>query len=98
MRGSIASHSQNTCLALRSLVRAFIQLEVGDLEVLEKAFMQDLSVRARAREPGGDRGLMIAENPFGSRNIQRIARALTALGQRGEKGFSDDTKGYCVEQ
>jgi hypothetical protein len=43
---------------------------MGDLEVTEAAFVQGLSVLASARQPGGDGGLTVAEDPFGGRSIQ----------------------------
>ena len=44
----------------------FVQLEMGDLQVLEAARMEDLSVPACASEPRSDGGLTVAEDPFGS--------------------------------
>ncbi len=55
----------------------FIQLEVRELEMGEKALVQRLSVLACAREPGGDGGLPVAEDPFGRRSVQ-------SFGQRRE--------------
>ena len=42
----------------------FVQLQVRELEVAEIVLVQCLSVLASAREPGRDRGLSKAEDPF----------------------------------
>jgi hypothetical protein len=45
----------------------FVQLEVREVQVAETALMEKLSVPACAREPRGDSGLSVAEDPRGSR-------------------------------
>jgi hypothetical protein len=54
-----------------------IQLEIGKLEVTENVFVQGLCVLASARQPDGDGGLPVAEDPFGRRWVQ-------PFGQRSE--------------
>jgi hypothetical protein len=48
----------------------FVQLEVRKPEGAKEALVSRLSVRARARQPRGDGGLSIAENPRGRRWVQ----------------------------
>src|SRR5215472_3347842 len=55
----------------------FVQLEVREVQVAETALMKKLSVPACAREPRGDSGLSIAEDPRGSRWVE-------PFGQRGQ--------------
>src|SRR5215469_11933965 len=47
-----------------------IQLQVREMEVAEEAYVQGLCMRASASEPGGDSGLTIAEDPFGSGRVE----------------------------
>ncbi len=54
-----------------------VQLQVRKVEVTEAVLVQGLCMFPCAREPGGDRGLSVAEDPLGSRKIQ-------PFGQRGE--------------
>jgi hypothetical protein len=48
----------------------FVQLYVREPEVAEVALVQDPSVLASARQPGGDGGLTVAEDTFGGGSIQ----------------------------
>jgi hypothetical protein len=43
----------------------FVQLQVRELEVAERVRVQRLRVLARTRQPGGDRGLTVAEDALG---------------------------------
>jgi hypothetical protein len=72
----------------------FVQLQVWEVQMAEEAFVQGLSVRARARQPGGDGRLPVAEDPFGGGNIQSTSRALSAPLRPAERGFSDG-RGEC---
>ncbi len=47
-----------------------IQLQVWEMEVAEEVYVQGLCMRASASEPGGDSGLTIAEDPFGSGRVE----------------------------
>ena len=53
----------------------FVQLEVGDLQGVESALVQGLSVLASAGQPGEDGGLSIAEDPLGSGSVQPFGEA-----------------------
>jgi hypothetical protein len=64
-----------------------IQLEIGKLEVTENVFVQGLSVRALASQPGGDGGLSIAEDPLGSRRIQSFSQRREHHGNLLRRGF-----------
>ena len=66
----MASHIQSTCFELRSLVRSLVQLKVREPEMAEGAPVQDLSMLASARQPRGDRGLTVAEDPLGGGRVQ----------------------------
>jgi hypothetical protein len=48
----------------------FVQLEIGKLEMTEKVLVEGVSVLPSAGQPGGDRRLMVAEDPFCRRSIQ----------------------------
>src|SRR5947209_7308970 len=48
----------------------FVQLKVREPEMAEGALVQDLSMRALARQPRGDRGLTGAEDPRGLGRVQ----------------------------
>ncbi len=52
----------------------FVQLEVGDLQGVEAALVQGLSVLASAGQPRRDSGLSVAEDPFGSGSIQSFGQ------------------------
>ena len=65
MQGSMASQRKTHVLRAAQSGTQFIQLEVRELEMGEDALMQGLCMPASAREPGGDGGLPLAENPFG---------------------------------
>ena len=54
----------------------FVQLEIRKLEVAEKVLVEALSVLPCAGQPGGDSGLSVAEDTFGSEDL--------AFGQRRE--------------
>ena len=92
VRGSMASHSQSTCVAHAEPGAQFVQLQVRELEVAEEALVQSLSVLACAGEPGGDGGLTVAEDPFGGGRIQPFGQRRSAPWRSAEKGFSDGTR------
>jgi hypothetical protein len=48
----------------------FVQLQVREVKMAEGALVQGLCVLSSSGKPGGDGGLSIAEDPFGSRKIQ----------------------------
>jgi hypothetical protein len=48
----------------------FVQLQVREVQVAEAALMEELSVPARTGEPGRDRGLSVAKNPFSRPRIE----------------------------
>jgi hypothetical protein len=44
----------------------FVQLQMWELEVAERVFVQRLRVQASTRQPGGECGLTVAEDALGS--------------------------------
>jgi hypothetical protein len=56
----------------------FVQLQVRKVQVAEAALMEKLSVPASTREPGGDRGLSVAEDPFSCGRIQPFGQCMTS--------------------
>ena|SRR5216683_4409268 len=48
----------------------FVQLEIRKLEVAEKVLVEALSVLPSAGQPGDDRGLTVAEDPFSGGWVQ----------------------------
>ena len=48
----------------------FVQLQVWELEMAKGALVQGVCVLSSSRQPSGDSGLLVAEDPFGSRKIQ----------------------------
>src|SRR5258706_3294941 len=58
-----------------------------EVEVAEDTFMQGLSVRARARQPGGDGRLSGAEDAFGRRWVQPFGQCSQHHGDVIGKGF-----------
>src|SRR5258706_6653664 len=58
-----------------------------EVEVAEDTFMQGLSVRARARQPGGDGRLSGAEDAFGRRWVQPFGQCSQHHGDVIGRGF-----------
>jgi hypothetical protein len=77
----MASQSQSTRLRAAQPGAQFIQLQMREPEMGKEAFVQGLSVRARAHQPRHDRRLTVAEDaqglgsvqPFGQREIRTTA-------------------------
>jgi hypothetical protein len=65
----------------------FVQLEVREVELAEKAFVQSVRVYTCASEPGGDSGLTIAEDPFGGGRIQPFGQSREHHGDLLRGGF-----------
>ncbi len=53
----------------------------------EEALVQGLRVRARTRQPGGDRGLTIAEDPFCRGSVQPFGQRSEHHGDLPGRGF-----------
>ena len=65
----------------------FVQLEVREVEIAEEALVQGLSVLACTSKPGGDGGLTVAEDPFGSRRVQPFGQRREHHGDLVGRGF-----------
>ncbi len=52
----------------------FVQLQMREVQGAQAALIEGLSVRALAREPGGDGGLPVAENPFSHGRVQSFGQ------------------------
>jgi hypothetical protein len=65
----------------------FVQLQVREMQVTEAALVQALSVLACAREPGGDGGLPVAEDPFGGGSVQPFGQCRQHDGDLLGRGF-----------
>src|SRR5262245_36931631 len=65
----------------------FVQLEMRDVEAAEAVLMEELSVPACAREPGGDGSLTIAENPFCGGRVQPFRQRREHHGDLLRRGF-----------
>src|SRR5713226_10347979 len=65
----------------------FVQLEIRKLEVAEKVLVEALSVLPSAGQPGDDRGLTVAEDPFGSGRIQSFGQRSQHHGDVMGRGF-----------
>ena len=76
----------------------FVQLHVREVQVAEAALMEELSVLARAGQPGDDGGLTGAEDPRGRREGPALRPAQTAPWRPSGKEFSGDTRGCCAWQ
>ena len=87
VQGSMASHSQSTCVAQRSRVRSSSNWRCGSCRCAEEVLVQGLSMLASARQPGGDGGLPKAEDPLGSRRIQPFGQRREHHGDLLGRGF-----------
>jgi hypothetical protein len=77
VQGSMASHSQSTCVEQRNLVRISSNCRCGRCRLWkDRSWKSSACLPARVRK-AGDGGLTGAEDPFGSRKIQ-------PFGQRSE--------------
>jgi hypothetical protein len=65
----------------------FVQLEVWKAEMAEEVFVQDLRVLASACQPGGDRRLTGAEDPFGRGQVQPFGQRRQHHGDLLRGGF-----------
>jgi hypothetical protein len=52
----------------------FIQLQMREPEMAEEAFVQGLCMFKSASQPGGDGGLSVAEDTFGSGRVQPFSQ------------------------
>jgi hypothetical protein len=52
----------------------FVQLQMREVEMVEEALVQGVRMLASTGEPGGNGGLPVAEDPFGSRRIQPFSQ------------------------
>src|SRR6266700_6627662 len=66
----------------------------------EGALVQDLCVRARTRQPGGDSRLPVAEDPFSSRRIQPFGQRREHHGDLPGRGFQtvQGSVALCTER
>ncbi len=64
-------------------------------EGAEAALVQGLSVLASARQPGGDGGLPVAEDPFGSRWVQPFGQRREHHGDLLRRGFQPVQRGVA---
>src|SRR5260370_4662233 len=71
LRGGVDSPRQAQDLSVAAEPGAqFVQLEMRKLEVAEKVLVEGLSMLPSAGQPGGYRGLTVAEDTFGGGSIQ----------------------------
>jgi hypothetical protein len=75
----------------------FVQLNIGKLEMTENVLVKALSVLTRAPEPGGDRGLSVAEDPLGRGRVSSFGKPQTVPWRPDGKGFSNGTRECRVE-
>ena len=77
---------QDVCVAAEPGAQ-FVQLDIRKLEMTEKVLVEALSVLPSAGQPGDDRGLTVAEDPFGSGRIQSFGQRSQHHGDVMGRGF-----------
>ena len=93
----MASHRKTHLFGAAQPRAQFVQLEVRELQSVKGALVQRLSVRALARQPGGDSRLPVAENPFRTGRVQPLRPVPSAPLRSAEMVFSAGTTGCGVE-
>ena len=71
----------------------FVQLEMREVQGTEAALMEELSVPACAREPGGDAGLSVTEDPFSGGRVQTFGQRREDHGDLMGRGFQTVQRG-----
>jgi hypothetical protein len=69
-RGSMANQRKTHVVRAAQPAAPFIQLQVWEPEMAEGALVEELRVRARASQPGGESGLPVAEDPWSFGRVQ----------------------------
>jgi hypothetical protein len=94
----MASHRKTDLVGAAEPGAQFIQLQMREPEGAERALVQHLRMRGRARQPRGDGGLMVTEDPLRGGRVEPFGKPQRAPLRPDGKGFSDGTTQCRVER